>query len=423
MTEPLKQGEMINKSKKHWLVLSVCCGLAAAAIGLCINAVGVFYTPVSESLGVMRGTFASHGTVSILATAVISLFIPHILRKYPFKLVLIISVLIASMSTVMMAFSKQLLFFYLLGALRGASSGLFAILPLTMIINQWFDKKHGLATSVVLGFSGLAGALFSPLFAYFIESLGWQTTYIIKGVVMLLICLPAIFYSFSIKPEDDGFLPYGYEGFVVKENPSINRKNKYNYFTLGFICFFILAVLLNMLTGITQHLPGFTESIGHHPSLGATLISAAMMGNISSKLVIGVISDAFGAVKATIMMVLVNVIGILLLVNSYNFLLLITGSFLFGSIYSICAVGIALLTKRFFGIKNYTAVFSIVSFASNFGAAFALSLVGYLYDFTGSYTAAFITALSFQGFNIILVGLVVKCRLIKENKGLTSDVI
>ena len=50
----------MNKNNiKPWLVLVVCCGLAASSIGISINSSGVFYTPVSEDLGIMRGTFSN----------------------------------------------------------------------------------------------------------------------------------------------------------------------------------------------------------------------------------------------------------------------------------------------------------------------------------------------------------------------------
>lgn len=42
---------------KHWLVLAVCCRLAASSID---NSAGVFYTPVSASLRIMQGTFTLH---------------------------------------------------------------------------------------------------------------------------------------------------------------------------------------------------------------------------------------------------------------------------------------------------------------------------------------------------------------------------
>lgn len=59
---------MINKSYKHWMIVFLMCCLAASSIGLCTNAIGVFYTPVSKSLHVLKGTFAMHATLSTLIT-------------------------------------------------------------------------------------------------------------------------------------------------------------------------------------------------------------------------------------------------------------------------------------------------------------------------------------------------------------------
>ena len=93
--------------KKHWLVLVCCCGLAAASIGISINSSGVFYTPVSKNLHMLRGTFSMHMTLFSLATAMMSLFVPKIYEKFAFKKVLTISVIVAVASTAAMALEKQ----------------------------------------------------------------------------------------------------------------------------------------------------------------------------------------------------------------------------------------------------------------------------------------------------------------------------
>ena len=97
---------MVSKSSKHWLVLIVCCGLAASSIGVSINSSGVFYTPVSTSLGIMRGTFSMHMTIFSLTTAIGALFIPRIMNKVSYKLLLTISVVIAVVATGLMAVTK-----------------------------------------------------------------------------------------------------------------------------------------------------------------------------------------------------------------------------------------------------------------------------------------------------------------------------
>ena len=71
---------MINKSYKHWMIVLLMCCLAASSIGLCTNAIGVFYTPVAKSLKVLKGTFAMHATLSTLATALTSLKISKVIK-------------------------------------------------------------------------------------------------------------------------------------------------------------------------------------------------------------------------------------------------------------------------------------------------------------------------------------------------------
>lgn len=99
------------ENKKHWIVLAVCCGLAASSIGVSINSSGVFYTPVSESLGIMRGTFSMHMTIFSLVTAMGALFIPRIMKKVPYKILLSVSVGIAVIATGAMLMQERYRYF------------------------------------------------------------------------------------------------------------------------------------------------------------------------------------------------------------------------------------------------------------------------------------------------------------------------
>ena len=313
--------------KKHWSVLICCCGLAAASIGISINSSGVFYTPVSKSLHMLRGTFSMHMTLFSLATAIISLFVPKIYQKFSFKKILTFSVIIAVVSTAAMALGKNAITFYILGAIRGMSTSLFSIVPITMIINGWFEKKHGLATSIAFGFSGLGGTLCSPVLSSVISSFNWQMGYLLKAVILLLLCLPAVLYPFSMNAKDEGLLPYGYQ--EKHETTQNQATSSFHFMSISFIAFFIFGMLISCITSVTQHLPGYGESLGFPLTSCAILLSAGMMGNIVSKLIIGSLSDHFGEMKATLMMISVNILGIDLLIIGRSMTLLIVGAFLF----------------------------------------------------------------------------------------------
>lgn len=75
----------MHRYHKAWTILAVLCGLAASAIGVSINTSGVFYTVVSEDLGILRGAYAFHMTIFSLVTAISSLFVPGLLSRYSLK--------------------------------------------------------------------------------------------------------------------------------------------------------------------------------------------------------------------------------------------------------------------------------------------------------------------------------------------------
>ncbi|WP_051237879.1 MFS transporter [Lacticigenium naphthae] len=404
-----------NKSWKHWIVILSLCGLTASAIGLPVMSSGVFITPVSEDLGVLRGSFSIHNTLTLAAAAVVALYIPALLRRYKFKHLVLIGGLMGAFSTIGFGFSDSLWAFNILGIIRGIGTGVYAIIPSTMIINEWFEEKHGLATSIVLSFSGVAGAIFSPVFASLIISIGWQTTYMIMGVVIFVLCLPVILIPFEMSPREEGLLPYGYVPEVEEDERNnvsateatsgeLSKKADINWKHFGLLSLF--AIMQTIVTGTPQHFPGFAETLQHSVQVGASMLSAAMLGNIFFKLSLGFISDYIGPIKATLSMLVLNLLVSILLVMVQAPYLLIAGGFLFGGAYSIPSVGIALLVNEYFDRLNFARLYPLISFAISMGGAFSLSIVGFIYDFTGSYTNAFLMGVGINAVNIVILFLV-----------------
>lgn len=412
-----KQIQQVNKSKKHWFVAIICSSLAMTVVGLPINAGGVFFTPVAESLGVMQGAFSIHSTLTLIGAAIISLFVPRLIRKFNLKPVLTVGILLASVTNILMGFAQSLPQFYILGSLRGLGSGLIAIVPLTMIINEWFHKHHGLVTSVILSFTGIAGAVFSPIFSYLIGTIGWQMAYIIMGISMLVGSIPAIIYPFSLNPREDGLLPYGYNEKNEKSNKVGKNKVVTENISKSLLVYIvILAVLLTMITGLPQHFPGYAQTINQSLSVGSMMLSAAMLGNIVFKVLFGILSDRLGPTKTTVLMIGINILSIVFLLTVSNVSNLVLVSFFFGTIYSLPAVGITLMTKEFFGTRQFNKVYPIISFSTAIGGAISISLIGYIYDFARSYIPAFVISLLFHVINLILTYLATRQIAMKEEK-------
>ena len=74
-----------NRSFYHWLIVIACCGMAISSIGIVTNCMGVFYKPVSEALGVGRGSVALFNTIVHLSTGFSITLVANLMRKFPLK--------------------------------------------------------------------------------------------------------------------------------------------------------------------------------------------------------------------------------------------------------------------------------------------------------------------------------------------------
>lgn len=378
---------MLKKSfRPYLLTLIAVFGMASSSIGVIQNSVGVFFLPVTQSLGFGIGAFAFHATLSNVLTGLSSPFSLKLLRKGHFVRTMRFGILVASLSTILMAYSTQLWHFYLLGVLRGVGSSFFALAPIMYILGNWFEVKQGLAMGLAMSFSGLVGALFNPLLNELIGIIGWQNAYLLMGTATFITAFTGTFWLKPV-PSHLGLLAYGAKPKevieVVHEKPHTAPK-----FNLLFISLALFALLAPSLSAIVQHFPAYTKTLGQSSSVGALMVSSAMVGNVIFKLVIGWLSDRFGQYKAVLSMFSISFISLVLLNLLANTLpwVLILIAFMYGSIYAVAAVGIPLLTKFAYPGSQSAQTYAYLSPFVSIGSALTIYILGFFYDTFNNYS-------------------------------------
>ena len=393
----------MNKNKKHWLVVSILCGFTAC-FSIPINLTGVFLSPVATELGFQRGDFSFHATLTLFISAIVSLYVPRLMEKISLKYILILAALLSSIPNIMMGFADKLWEFNLLGSVRGVGVGLISMVPVAIIINHWFHKHHGMITSIVLSFSGLSGALMTPVFANLIEQFGWRNSYFISGVVIIILLLPGILIPFTVNPASEGLEPLGAEEVLSEDLRTKGLHLAEKLFDKKvFFALMLMAVLHTAIIGLGQHFPGFADANGHGAGVGALMLSVAMVGSIFFKMMVGAISDRLNAVTANLLMITISLVSVVVFISKSGPTLLLVAAFFFGAAYSIPAVGLPLLTKELLGKHYFNKVFPIISFGLATSGAVSISLIGYLFDFSGSYTLALLFTIGINIANIFLL--------------------
>ncbi len=404
-----------NKSVYHWLIVAACSGLAMAAIGISINCAGIFFAVVSADLGVGRGDISVTVTLTNVVTGLMGPFAAsRLFGRVPIKLLTGIGSGVTALCFAGMAAANHIVVLYVLSTLMGIVITCYSNVAITYIIGNWFLEKNGVAMGITMSCSGLGGAVFNPLLSAAIEAFGWRAAYLVAAGLVVLLTLPGVLFVIRERPEDKGLLPYGASRGIA---PASGRhaggeKSRLSFGSATFLVTVAFSVLVYAISGFNAQVSGFATSIGLSPAVGALMVSASMIGNVVFKLLIGVLSDAFGAPKACGVMMLLNVIGM----SVFAFLpvggdaVAMASAFLYGSIYSVSAVGIPLVVRYVYGPRMQSVAYSYISLFACISSSCTMTGFGYSYDVFGTYRVGILASVAMAVVVLLLALFLKKIR-------------
>ncbi len=396
---------------KYLMVLIASCGLAGAVLGLLVNVSGLFFTPIAEDLGVGRGSVSLTLTICNLVFALGGMVCPRLVKSKNFKLMLLISMIVFAGSTALLAAAPNLITLYILNGLRGFAAGVCGMVLITIVINNWFLESTSLVTSIAMAFSGLAGAVFSPILSSIITSAGWRVGYLVDAGLIALFELPAILLPIGFFPKDAGAEPYGKAAGAGKSAENAEDAAPSRFPITLMVLLTAYAILASYVASYPPHFPGIADSYGFSAAVGSTLLSICMVANSGGKILFGALADKFGAKKIIMLFSLLIGAGALLLMIFHVPGLMYEAAALFGLCYAIANVGTVTATRELAGRKGYNSVYPTVSMIATVANAFGSSLVGFMYDAAGNYNGGLILA---AVLTVIMMGLIFSCYVFKK---------
>lgn len=408
-------GDNMKITGRHLLVLIAMCGLLASGVGLVTNVAGLFITPVSEEFGILKGSASLMMTICNIAFAFGGLFVPRVMKEKSFKTVLIGGTAVLAGCTAALAVCPGIIPMYVLCVARGLAAGLMGFVFVTSVLNQWFVAGIGLATSIAMSCSGLAGAAFSPLVGSVVNGVGWRAGYVLLGALTVALNLPAIFFLPALDPTSAGFRALG-----ADEQPKAAAKaassegvsaGKVSLVMLVLV--FIFSVLISAPTALPQHFPGMAELYGV-AAVGATMLSFTMVANSLGKIAYGALCDRIGNRLSMIIYAAVICAALFLLLIFRSPQVLMVAAAMYGLCYALGTVAITMLTRDAFGPENYSKTYPIIGMGGNFANAIFSSVVGFMYDFSGGYVTTIILMFA------LLVGSVAIALYVYANKARTA---
>lgn len=386
------------KNKSQLFVLVVCCCIVAASIGMLTNSAGVFFTPIAEDLGVGKGAVSMSLTLANIAYAFGGLMTVKVIHENNFKKMVFLFGTVYAISTALLSIAQSVFLLYVFSLIRGASTGVAGMVLVTILINNHYKEGVGFATSIALGFSGIAGALLSLVFSWMIGIAGWRLTYVVEGILAFLLYLPCMIGPVSLNNR-------------IKEDVLHSKDTTISTTGIVPLPIFILVCAYTFLIASVTALPQHFPSLASTAAVGSLMVSVTMVMNTAGKIILGAISDKIGAEKALKGYGVLVVIGLIVLVSFKSHpIFSIVGAVLVGLVYAMAAVGAVLLSQNLFR-ESYNAYYPKVSLVGTISNALFTTAVGFVYDIANSYDPALWLAALFA---IIAIGTLVYANKIKS---------
>ncbi|WP_423800860.1 MFS transporter [Neobacillus sp. SAB-20_R2A] len=386
------------------------------------NLVSLFTKPVTEELGFGRAEFTMYYTIMATTAMITAPIAGRLMKKLDIRVYMTLFTILGAGAYIGFSFATELIHFQLFAVPMGMALAGAGMIPVSVLITNWFHTKRGLSLGIALSGTGFGSMILSPLVTWIITDYGWRTAYLTIGILILVVLIPLIVFVIKLSPADKGLLPLGEEKasnmMAKKESVGVTQKEAFKTVSFWVLCLGIVVggVVVNSM--IINLVPYLTD-IGTTAQHAALLLSVASAMVIVAKLLVGRLYDKIGLIKTLVFIVASDIICFLFLMKGN---LLIPGILytVFSALGSTAVtVTPAYLTAALFGEKEYSAKYGAVSLFTSLGAAIAPIVSGLIYNINHSYGLLIKMLIVFAVVEFVLFFVAVKT---KPKFALNSDI-
>lgn len=323
---------------------------------------------------------------------------------------MVLGAILLSLGLILSRWGNQLWYFWItFGLISGAGLCMIGAVPFTTVLRNWFEKKRGLALSLLfLGSGGAFGCY--PAVAWLIDTIGWRDTYLIEGLVVGGVMIPLVLFVVRYHPRDMGLFRDGLP--ETKEGRTSSGKGTLRVVDPAWTAidwtlskavrtgrFWLICLTTFSLWGINQnillaHQVAFAIDMGFSKLYAASVLSlfglTYAIGSLGS-----LISDRIGREVTVTLATAIGISGMIVLMfirDASQPWMLYYFSISLGFSNGLCSPAIAAALTDIFQGPRVGPIVGAVWFAFAVGGTIGPWLGGWLFERTGDYFLAFLVA-------------------------------
>jgi MFS family permease len=382
-----------------WIVLAAVVFVMLGGSG--IRAVfGVFIKPMEAEFGWTRAQLSGAAALSLFVLGAVGPLVGWLADVWGPRRVMLLATAVLGAGTVLASFVGHLWQMYAsAGVLMAAGAGGLGIATTSTIAARWFAARRGLILGILGGAMSAGQMLVVPLAMALISLYGWRASFLWLGTGMLLLALPVIALLVRNDPADKGLKPYGAgsAGHAGLAAAPVHERRVPVAEAMGVPAFWLLALTF-FVCGYTSNGLVLTHLVPHAAEHGFSEMHAAqalgIMGamNIVGTVASGWICDRFGRKGPLAVYYGLRGASLVFLLYVWNVPSLHVFAAIFGLNYISTVPPTTTLIANIFGRLSVGALSGWIFFSHQVGSALGAWAGGAIFDATGSYTWAFLSA-------------------------------
>ncbi|PKB80965.1 MAG: hypothetical protein BZY88_07410 [SAR202 cluster bacterium Io17-Chloro-G9] len=357
-------------------------------------AFGLMLKPMTDDLLWSRSSLSLAVTVFMLVSAVSLPLVGRLVDRFSLRWIIGAGAVLSALGIGLMGrVSSPWQMFLVYGLVYAIGNAGTSNPVVGVMISRWFMRRRGLATSAAVAGSAMGQLVIVTLLASSVVSLGWRTSYQVLGAANLVVLAPLAMAVVRSGPPAD-----------TQMSPDNIPEAEANWAGGGPLRFIFASRQLWVLVAIyaicgfqdffvATHMVAFALDQEVGPVLAGNMLALMGLVGLAGVLLSGIMADAFGAARPTILCFLLR-IGIFALVFFVQDTpAIITFALLYGFTFLITAPLTIVFAGNIFGSANLGTVSGFISMVHQVAGGLGALTGAIIFDLRGSYDSAFLLML------------------------------
>ena len=263
------------------------------------------------------------------------------------------------------------------------------------IVAQWFDRRRGMAASLALSGATCGGLLFTPAFAWAIDSWGFAKACYVSIAIMLATLGPLV--ALTLRARRPAEHDVGDETVSKVASDGGNARTRRELLAEPRYLTMVGAFSIGLLAQISfiAHQAAFLE-----PTLGLKgagfAVSMTALSALLGRVVVGLVVDRVDRRACSSVVLAVQAASMIVLLSTSSVTGLYVGCLLFGFGVGNLITLPGLIVQQEFPRRDFARAVSFNVAITQLVAAIGPTLIGLLHDLSGSYRTSLIACLILQ---------------------------